>query len=95
MSKLSFFLLVRKMRQMQHTYYTERTRTALQQSIQLEKRVDSEIRKGETYLKEHPELFPNADQLLTAADPFACPYDDPSYDPNPATPTEPDLFPPQ
>lgn len=57
MSRLSFFALVKQMREAQRTYYQTRDKDILRKSIELEKRVDEEITRGDAYLQAHPELL--------------------------------------
>lgn len=57
--RLQFFNLVKAMRAAQKEYFSTRSQQALQQSKELEKRVDDCIKRGDEYLQrqKEPSLF--------------------------------------
>ena len=59
-SRLAFFNLVKEMRNAQKNYYSTRDKQWLHKSLELEKRVDAEILRGDTYLaqqSQQPNIF--------------------------------------
>lgn len=51
--RLAFFNLVKQMREAQKNYYSSRSKDWLHKSLELEKRVDAEIARGDAYLQQH------------------------------------------
>lgn len=63
--RLHFFKLVRDMRAAQKEYFQSRTHAALMRSMQLERKVDEQLKRGDAYLKEkqQPSLFPEGETV--------------------------------
>lgn len=51
--RLAFFNLVKDMRAAQKEYFQQRTHAALVRSMQLERKVDEQLKRGDAYLKEN------------------------------------------